>query len=224
MRRVVVGLIVTAVGLGSAGYSPLQAATRPACDLVTDKPGDTTAGPPQAPVPTNEPALDIVSADVSVNAAWVTTALRVKKLALGRGTAPDMWRWSVIFTAGSTTYALDARAGVGGVVGEAYVVHMMDANTASWFGSGTGARVRVTLDEQRNEIRATVARSALVDTGGVRLGDRLTGLLAYAWHEHTAYVDGVFNYPGGEYDLADLATSSKKTYVAGTRSCVKPGS
>lgn len=224
MRRIVVGLVMTAVGLGSAGYSPLQAATRPACDLVTDHSGDTTQGPPQAPVPTDEPSLDIVSADVSANAAWVTTAVRVKKLALGRGTVPDMWRWTMSFTAGNVTYALQVRTGNGGVVGRVMVVHMIDAQTASWTESGTAAHVRVTLDEQRNEIRATVARSALADSGGVALGDRLTGLVAYSWHEHTAYVDGVFNYPGGEYDLADTATSSKKTYVAGTRSCVKPGS
>jgi len=222
MRRIVVGLLVTAVGLGSAGYSPLQAATRPACDLVTDHSGDTTAGPPQAPVPTDEPSLDVVSADVSVNAKWVTTAIRVKKLAPGQGTVPDMWRWSAIFAAGSTTYVLDARWGQGGIYGSAGTLAGYDGQSPSWFESEIAAKVRVTLDEQRNEIRATIARSALAGSGGVALGQRLATLRAYSWHEHTAYAS-VFARPGGEYDIADWASSSK-TYVAGTRSCVRPGS
>jgi len=222
MRRIAVGLVVTAIGLGSAGYSPLQAATRPVCDLVTDHSGDTTAGPPQAPVPTDEPSLDIVSSDVSVNAKWVTTAIRVKKLAPGQGTAPDMWRWSAIFAAGSTTYLLDARWGQGGIYGSLGTLAGYDGQSPTWFESEIAAKVRVTLDEQRNEIRATVPRSALAGSGGVALGERLTTLRAYSWHEHTAYVS-VFARPGGEYDIADWASSSK-TYVAGTRSCVKPGS
>jgi hypothetical protein len=223
MRRLVVGIVVAASALGVSGVAPLHAATRPACDLVTDKPGDTTAGPPQAPVPTNEPSLDIVSADVSANAKWVTTAVRVKKLAFGEGVAPDMWRWSAIFAAGSTTYVLDARWGQGGLYGKAGVLAGYDGQSPSWFESEIAANVRVTLDEQRNEIRATIARSALAGSGGVALGQRLTTLREYSWHEHTAYAS-VFARPGGEYDIADWASSSNKTYVAGARSCVKPGS
>jgi hypothetical protein len=222
MRRVVVGVVVVASGLGLAGYAPAQAAGRPVCDLVTDGSGDTTQGPTQATVPTDEPALDIVSADVSVNPAWVTTAVRVKKLAPGRGSLPDMWRWSMLFTAGSVTYAVEARTGAGGVFGSVEVVNMLDASTASWTERDVAAKVRVTLDEQRSEIRATVARSALADTGGVGIGQRLSGLHAYSWHDHTAYAS-VFTRPGGEYDVADIASSSK-AYVAGARSCVKPGS
>src|SRR4051812_16586001 len=124
MRRVGLSVVVAATALGVSGYAPVQAATRPVCDLVRDVPGDTTAGPMQATVPTDEPSLDIVSADVSVNSAWVTTAVRVKKLILGAGAAPDMWRWSMTFTAGSVTYGLQARTGIGGVVGTAQVVHM----------------------------------------------------------------------------------------------------
>jgi hypothetical protein len=222
MRRLVVGIVVAASGLGLSGFAPVQAGTRPACDLVTDAPGDTTAGPPQAPVPTDEPSLDVVSADVSVNAKWVTTAVRVKKLAPGRGTAPDMWRWSAIFAAGSTTYLLDARWGQGGLYGSVGTLAGYDGQSPTWFESEIATKVRVTLDEQRNEIRATVARSALDRSGGVAIGQRLTTLRAYSWHEHTAYVS-VFARPGGEYDIADWASSSK-TYVAGARSCVRPGS
>lgn len=225
MRRLAIGVVVAASGLVLSGFSPAQATSRLACDLLTDAPGDTTQGPPQKPVPTSEPGLDVVSADVSVSKAWVTTAVRVKKLALGGSQAPDMWRWAMMFTAGDVTYALTVRTGIGDVYGEATVVHMLDADTATWSESGIGnaAKVRVTLDEQRSEIRATIARSALTGSGGVGIGQRLSGLRAYTFHEHTAYVDGVFNYPGGEYDIADMAKSSK-TYLAGARSCVKPGS
>lgn len=224
MRRLVVGVLVAASGLALSGYSPAGAATRPACGLLSDAQGDTTAGPPQAPVPTSEPALDIVSADVSVSKAWVTAAVRVKKLAVGRGQVPDMWRWNMIFTAGDVTYGLTGRTGQGGVVGDVTVVHMMDPDTATWAESGIGTptTVRVTLDEQRSEIRMTVSRAALEKSGGVAIGQRLSGLRAYSWHEHTAYTSA-FNRPGGEYDVADMAKSSK-TYVAGARSCVKPGS
>lgn len=222
MRRLVVGVVVVASGLALSGYSPAGAAARPACDLVTDVSGDTSAGPPQAPVPTSEPALDIVAADVSVSKAWVTTAIRVKKLALGRSPVPDMWRWNMMFAAGPVTYMLNARTGVGGTFGDVSVVYVLDADTATWGESRVLANVKVTMDEQRNEIRATVARSALAASGGVAIGQRLTGMRAYTWHEHTAYAP-MFNQPGGEWDIADMAKSTK-TYVAGTRSCVKPGS
>ncbi|MBV9097486.1 MAG: hypothetical protein JO079_05470 [Frankiaceae bacterium] len=221
MRRLMVGVVVVASGLGSA-YAPAQAATRLACGLVSDAPGDTTAGPTQAQVPTNEPSLDIVSADVSVNSVWVTTAVKVKKLTLGAGPLPDMWRWSMSFTSGATTYVTHARTAEGGVFGEVNVVHSVGGDDTSWFESFVTSDVLVTLDEQRSQIRVSVKRSALDRSGGVAVGDRLSNLRAYTWHEHTANAS-LFTQPGGEYDIADTATSAK-TYVAGTRSCVKPGS
>jgi hypothetical protein len=127
-----------------------------------------------------------------------------------------------MFTAGSVTYALQARTGIGGVFGAARVVYMIDPQSASWGETAIQAKVRVTLDEQRSQIRMTVARSALGEAGGVAVGQRLTSPRVYTWHEHTAYTEG-FNQPGGEYDIADMASSSK-SYVAGTRSCVRPGS
>lgn len=222
MRRVVIVALVAA----TAGYAylPADARVARACHLVRDAANDTTIWPPQAGVPSNEPQLDIVAADVAANSKWVTAAIDVRSLASASSPAsaviPGLWRWSFRFTAGGTTYMFHGRLGEGGLQADAHTVQIIDDSTNSWVEEHL-IPARTTLDYQRNQVRITVARADLDTYGGVAIGQRLTNLHAYTWHEHTAYTS-YFDQPGGEYDIADFA-SSTASYVAGTPSCVTPG-
>jgi hypothetical protein len=193
------------------------------CHLVRDVAGDTHIGTPQAAAPSDEPALDILAADVAVDSRWVTVAVDVRSLdTSAAAVVPGPWRWSVRFTAGATTYIFHGRLGQGGAFGEVLRTYVLDDSTDSSMDSGPIVRASVHLDYQRRQVRVTVARRLLEPLGGVQVGERLTGLHAYSWHEHTGYTE-YFNQPGGEYDMADKA-SSTASYVAGAPSCVKPGS
>jgi hypothetical protein len=220
MRRILglllAGTLVTALALAL----PASARSAVSCRLVSDAGNDTVAGAQPAVVPTDEPSLDITSADVAGNATWITTAVSVRHLDVSDTSGvPAMGRWSVLFTAGDVSYLFHARVGQGGVFGQVDEVHYVDRSSNSWTETGnTGITPRVTLDRQRNQVRISVRRSAL----GISVTQRLTQLVAYTWHEHTAYTNG-FKQPGGEYDMTDDA-SSNASYVVGTRSCVKPGS
>ena len=209
---------------GFAASSPADAKAQLSCHLVRDAANDTHIGTPQAAVPSDEPALDILAADVAVDRRWVTVAVDVRSLEQSSNPAvvEGPWRWSVRFTAAGTTYIFHGRLGQGGVFGEVLRTTVLDDSTDSSMDFGPMVRSTVHLDQQRRQVRMTVPRKALDPLGGVALGERLTGLHAYSWHEHTSYTE-YFNQPGGEYDLADKATSTA-SYVAGAASCVKPGS
>ena len=209
---------------GAAASSPADAKTRLSCHLLRDAANDTHIGTPQAAVPSDEPALDIVGADVAVDNRWVTTAIDVRSLKemSNSSVVPGPWRWSVRFNAAGTTYMFHGRLGQGDAFGEVLRTYILDDSTDSWAESGPMVRATVHFDQQRRQVRVTVPRHALDPLGGVPLGERITGLHAYSWHEHTAYTE-YFNQPGGEYDMADAA-SSTASYVAGAASCVKPGS
>lgn len=213
------GLLLTS----TAAATHAAAKPRISCHLITDPANDTHLGTPQAAAPTDEPGLDIVGADVAVDSRWVTAAVNVRSLAgLNDSIIPGPFRWSLRFTAGLSTYIMHARTGQGGAFGEALRVYVLDDSTESWMESGPIVPASVHFDQQRRQVRITVARHALDGNGGVALGERLTALHAYSWHEHTAYSE-YFSQPGGEYDMADAA-NSRASYVAGTPSCVKPGS
>ena len=209
---------------GFAASAPADAKPRVSCHLLRDAANDTHIGTPQAAAPSDEPQLDIVAADVAVDNRWVTVAVDVRSLqpsGLPAG-VEGPWRWSVRFTAAGTTYMFHGRLGQGGAFGQVLRAYILDDSTDSWAESGPSARATVHLDQQRRQIRVTVPRHALDPLGGVPLGERITNLHAYSWHEHTSYTE-YFNQPGGEYDLADTAQSTA-SYVAGSASCVKPGS
>ena len=221
MRTKILVTITALLAVGATISGPATASARISCHLVRDASGDTHLGAPQAAAPTDEAALDIVAADVASDDRWVTAAVDVRSLAGNLPIVDGAWRWSVRFTAGAT-YIFHGRLGAGGIFGEVMRVYVLDDATTSWIETGPITEATVHLDHQRQQVRISVARHALDATGGVPIGVQVTGVRAYTWHEHTAYTSA-FTQPGGEYDLADTATS-RASYVAGTPSCVKPGS
>jgi hypothetical protein len=166
---------------------------KPVCKLVTDGSGDAKGFASAVTMPSSDANLDIISADVATNATTLTGVLRVSKLASSDSTAPTGWEYQVTF-------------GVNGVTDGVNVV--IGPNGTTWHGGkGKGK-----IDAAKKEIRISVPLSAL--NVPIKPGTVLTDLGARTWR-----VGGSDQVVIG---LVDTAGSSK-TYVAGTRSCVKVG-
>lgn len=220
-RRPVLLLLGSLSMLGVVVSGPATA-SKASCRLVVDAAHDTTLGGAQKAVPTEEPALDVVSADIAVDARWVTTAVRVRQLFSPESSTvlPNSGRWSLFFRVGEAAFVVHARTGQGGEMAGVSQVYGLDPTTYSWVEAPITAHPRVTLDRRRSEVRVSVPRADFESHGGVPLRTKLTDIGVVTWHENTVTP---FGKPGGEYDLADEA-GGKASYVTGTASCVKPGS
>lgn len=206
-------LAVTVLVVASFGVATSNAAAKPVCNLVEDAKGDTflvrsqdTAG---AYGP-DEPAVDIVSADLASDKTNITAVIRVAKLAKTSGTAPTGLTFRLQFasaseqdenmylsasTTGSTdTFVAGTRA--------------ITANLSTKIADATGV-----FDLAKSEVRITVPLKVFAAQGlkpGAVLS--LTGL------DQTASR----LLPNGGGVFADVARS-EKSYTAGTPSCVVPG-
>lgn len=188
-----------------------SAATRrpapPACNLLRDPKADATefyiAGEGTAP---NDPAADIVSADVASNGKQLTTVLRVDKLAKSGTTAPTGYVWYAYFTVAGQEFYTQAKSDP---TGDTFTVGYTDANglrTALKDSTAKGV-----VDVAKNEVRATFNVSQLAELAAFKKGGKITGLRALT---NRGFVRVVF-----QADEAD----GGKTYVDGTKSCVTVG-
>lgn len=168
--RVAALLIAVASGAGLFGGS--AQATAPTCALVTDPAGDAAVyRSATTPVSTpNEPALDVVSADVGSGPRAVTFVVRVSRLgtAVEAGPRLDMWRTYFTFRgrgfAASASRALD---------GSRFVVEGEFPETSSPPGFTSSVPVTGSFDMARNEVKVVVPRDLL---GRTRVGDKITKL------------------------------------------------
>jgi hypothetical protein len=181
-------------GVGSAHAAKRPPVKKPVCKLVTDATGDGTGTGTAAAGP-NEPALDIVSADVATNATMLTAVFRVASLSGATDTAPTGRTYELSFKSGTTTITVRA------VISKA-------GNT--WQdGKGSGI-----VDTAGNEIRVSVPLSTLGVP--VKTGDKLTDLVANSFRSMAAGGNAVVI---GKADGATGATP----YVAAWPSCIKVG-
>jgi hypothetical protein len=164
----------------------------PVCKLVVDGSGDAT-GTGTAVNGSNDPNLDIVSADVATNTKTLTAVVRLASLATGDNTAPTGREYQVVFTVGAVTGSVDAV--------------MSPSGTSFAGGKGKGV-----IDLKKKEVRISVPLSSL--TVPVKPKTKLTAIGA-----RTYRVVGSDQVLLGNVDKAD----STSTYIAGTPSCVKVG-
>jgi hypothetical protein len=220
-----VSLLVLAL-LPALGGTTLAATSPAICNLVKDPTGDAgfdIAGPP---VP-GASGDDIVSGDVATNATTLTTVVRVASLDAADPQAPLGRAYMFFFSAkGSdrlfftsvttylqgTSYEFGYReAGLGG----------LNANYVLSTGKGV-------VDLAKKEVRMSIPLSAL-KAGGARTapGTKIGGL---AIETRRVAGQGVVAPPvvggdqipiGGGRLLFDDAAG--KSYLMGTKSCVKPG-
>lgn len=183
----------------------------PACNLLTDPAGDANGtfladGVAGAP---SEDAVDIVSADIASTKKLLTTVLRVKKLATSSATAPGGLHWKFFFDVAGVQIYTQAIAPTGG--SPAFTFGTIDGTTGTSTSLGAAEGV---LDLAKNEVRITVATSALPETP--KPGAKITSLAPNAGRFFGNDAALTFS------DSTDVATSDK-TYIAGAPSCVAVG-
>ncbi|HWL38138.1 MAG TPA: hypothetical protein VNQ77_18265 [Frankiaceae bacterium] len=199
--------VCAAALLALLGASPAGAATKPYCRLLVDARGDTALA--------DTPSLDVLSADVVSDARRITAVVRVAGSPSVFGpTSPAGHRYLVRFSGQGGTLAVFVwyvLTPTGGVA--KYGLYDDAGETETNLGYAT-ARVA------GNAVHLTVPVDALRAYGRFTRGARITGLTAFAFRWVGAYATPqVYAHDSRE---ADRATGGKP-YVAGARSCVKPG-
>lgn len=182
---------------GAAGAAP----AKPVCNLITDGTGDVTA--PSA-------NLDIVSADIGSDAKKLTGVIRVAKLATGDGTAPTgvAYNFRFMLPGSDVRYYLLASAEPSPLGATTFEFGTIETgNALTPIGDATG-----TFDLARNEVRITAPTSF----GAVKIkpGTKLVSLQALTQRRFVVLLSGADS----------TVIDERKTYTAGTKTCVKPGS
>ena len=183
------------------------------CPLITDQQGDASA-PPAVSSGANflfkdEPAYDIVSADIASDRKVINMVIRVEKLANKAAGSPLGIEWRFDFTAGQNTLFAEVvsdsndwgqKQGVSAYIG--YV-------------DGTSHYIKPTrayLDMRHNEIRIRVPVGDY-GTYAPSIGTRLTNLIASAgrWYD----------VPGFTYSETVDWARTDNTYILGRKTCIK---
>jgi hypothetical protein len=180
----------------------------PVCNLVQDAKGDATQlyilGEGSVP---NEPALDIVSADVASNGKQMTTAIRVDKLARNSNGSPYGNIWYVYFNVGGIDFFTQAQSPrIGDVFSVGYVSPDTGIRTALPDNTATGM-----VDLDKNEVRVTFNLAQLTPQATAKPGSKITGLR------------GLTNRSAVRIVLQSDEAIGSKSYVEGSPSCVAVG-
>lgn len=203
---------VSLVGAGTA-YAVTKPKPKPVCNLLTD-PRDDADGTFVATglLPASEDAVDIVSGDVAADAKFLTTVLRVKKLATSSPTAPGGLHWKVFVSVAGEEIYTQVIAPLGGSPSFAFGHIDPATGTSARDGAATGV-----IDSAKNEVRVSIPIKSLPMK--VKTGTRIE------FGPSDVNAGRYFGAPSGSPSLSDstdVATSTK-VYRAGTLSCVKPG-
>lgn len=192
--------------LVATGLTAGATAAPRSCHLITDARGDATGRPPVTMA--NDPALDVVSADVASNRTWITAVVRVAAVQPPPRPAEEQL-WQVSFTIGSTHYYLRAQTVRGELVGW---VGTMDAEG---FQVGVPEKARAVSDPRKHEIRITAPIAGFTLDAALRPGQVLRQLTAETYQvRQAANVTLLKGIDGAK---------TSRTYAAGTPSCVVVG-
>lgn len=235
---VIAGLAVAVAVSGEAGaavHAKPKPKPKPVCNIITDPTGDApvdlTLGLAPSKMP-NDPNGDILSADLASDGKFVTGVIRVKTLATPDTAFPEahfyMLSWTVpghdspVYL-GATVDPNPASAAYGPqyVFGDGATFH----GALNYYNIGTA--VKGTVDTAKKTITLSVPISAIKSYGKYTPGTRFSGVNASSQAllngpvlpTNVAPVGGSIAW-GWQEDTAAAA----KDYIAGTPSCVKPGS
>jgi len=202
--RLRTALSISALSL--AALAP-QASAAPSCNLIEDAKGDATQlyilGEGSVP---NEPALDIVSADVASNGKQMTTAIRVDKLARNSSGSPYGNIWYVYFSVGGIEFYTQAQSPLTGDVFTVGYIADTGLRTALPDNTATGV-----VDLEKNEVRVTFNLAQLATQAPAKPGSKITGLR------------GLTNRSAVRVVLQSDEAIGAKSYVEGSPSCVVVG-
>ena len=189
-------IVALVAGVSAADAAPRRrkpAPPKPVCKIIQDAKGDATewiftTGP-------NDPALDMISADLVTDATRVTAVWRMDKL------TGDSTSWGV-GRGFQTSFK---------VRGETLILQAVAAPNGNLWQNGAGTG---TVDTAKNEVRMTVPIAKL--RLPVKPGEKLTDIVATTWR-----TSGNTEFKVGRSDTANAVTPFY--YVAGHPSCVKVG-
>ncbi len=210
-----------------ADAAPKKPAVKPVCNLVNDAAKDTfavRAQDAQGAYGPQEDALDIVSMDLASDSKTLTGVVRVAKLAMSAQSAPGGTDYRISFTLPGQdptegNFFLNARTTSAGV--PSFLLGLRTVVGASQSLTAKVADATGTFDLIKNEVRIHVPVSDVkTATESMAAGKKLSfvGLdLTSARQVAINPVTGI-----GTATFADVANSDK-LYVAGAKSCVKPG-
>ena len=191
--------VTAATGLSLLAAGGALAAPKPVCNLVSDPTGDVTL--PSA-------ALDVVSADIATDAKSLTGVIRVAKLANSDGTAPTGFAYNFRFkVAGDPTQFYLLASSVPSPIGQTtFEYGTISLNRLTPLGEAKGV-----LDLAKSEVRVTAPTS--LGSVKVKPGTKLVDLQAITQRRFVVLLSSADS----------TVIDEKKTYTAGTPSCVKPG-
>jgi hypothetical protein len=201
--------LAAAASLAAAGtaVAATKPKPKPVCKLVTDAAGDASLST-AAPIPPNEPGLDITSADIAANAKVLTAVFRLASLETP-STAPFGYSAVMYFNVPTSDNALYFRYGNSPLTGP--VAEFGWDNPAADGGLTPLGDAAVVVDQAKKEVRMSAPLKGFVDQATIKLGTKITGLTVNTSRDLVALLV-----------YADLAESAK-SYVVGQPSCVVPG-
>jgi hypothetical protein len=241
-RAVVASGLVLAVAVGGAAGASTKPKPKPkpVCDLVNDPAQDArfdpTAGFTNGALGSHamaDPNADIVSADLASNAKYVTGVIRVRSLAVPDAAWPEahfyMLSWGVpghtsSVYLGATIDPNPASAAYGPqfVFGDSGT-----AEAVQYFNIDQAAKVKGSVNTAKGTITMSVPIADLAGYGVFKPGTDFSAITASSQQ----LVNGPVlpaNAPGVGGSIAwgwpSDSDSATRDYIAGTPSCVTPGS
>jgi hypothetical protein len=216
--------VVVVAGFALLGLAPAAGAVPRSCNVVTDARGDEKQW-----TVTGDGDLDVLSADVASNATYLTAVVRTASLRALDTDSPAGRGYQVTFRVGEELFVVFGATGPDGTGG--YVAHVTpDAATG---GKSTTSDllgpVSTRLDLTRHEVVVTTPIGAFDPVVKIKKGTLLRDVAAMSLrHVGPSSVQHMLPtgrdvMAGGVFYEVDPAASSGR-YVAGSPSCVTPGS
>jgi hypothetical protein len=208
-------LKAAAFAVAISGFIGVPAANAggPVCRIVTDPAGDASLRSFGAVATPNEPALDVVSADIASGPRNLTVVVRVDHLGAAADAGPRLDQWTAYFTVRGHGFAATAARAIDGQ--QFYLAGDFPEQSAA---PGFTAAVPVTgaFLEATNEIRVVVPRDLV---GRTRKGDRISQITV----DTVTGVGTLATQATGAYagTTVDRTAQPGPTTAIGARSCVR---
>ena len=222
-----------AAAVALLALSPAALAAPKSCRLLVDPAGDDRVTTDSTTTPQTEDVydssdLDVVSADVASNAKNITAVVRTTTLHESDPESPTGRKWDVLFVVGEQRYIMSATTAPDGYRGIVYreTADYEEGGYGATAGEGIG-RAKVDLDYKRKEVRITAPLSHFAPYTSISHGRHVRNIEVWAFHHYgtgggrvETPTDFVVDYGSGGAGHSVDHGVTKKTYVAGSASCV----
>ncbi len=201
--RLTVAAVLAMLVVTTPAYAKAKKPPPPICNLVKDAPSDASVFNSAGGSNTYDPSLDILSADINVNAAMITAVIRLKDLTESSQPAPTGRVWNITMSVGTQSIGLKAYLSPGG---------------GEQFSRGLGK-----FDYTANQVRI---HAKISDLNGVKLPK---GAVLRGFSVATNYIVGFDPAWGAGYGLqpqggaVDATEPTTASFKVGSASCVKVG-